>query len=645
MCGIAGIVRLDGGNVDRDRLRAMANAIAHRGPDGDGFHVDGPVGLAHRRLAIIDLSTGDQPMGNEDGRVQTVFNGEIYNFADLVPALRSAGHEMRTHSDTEVLVHGWEEWGTELPKKLNGMFAFAIWDARKKTLFLTRDRLGVKPLYIYQNDDVLVFASEMGAMLASGYMPREIDMQALDLYLHYQHVPAPLTIYKDVRKLQPGQWLALDVPTGKSRIETYWDLPQREPITGRSMGSWMEELESLLDDAVKIRLTSDVPFGAFLSGGTDSGLVVAMMSRHLAEPVRTFSIGLSGESTDELPLARFVANRFGTQHEEFRVAPEGLTLIPKLIRHFGEPFADSSAIPTYYVSQMARQRVKMVLTGDGGDEVFAGYRSYQALAGTTADGLPHARMLARRRTWAEWKGELLALGSRTKRRILGRPYTPRAAAMSWWERYEGSMRHFSLDERRALLGPQAALSAIDHFPRAFPYPVADSTVAAAQFCDLKSYLPDDICVKVDRMSMANSLEVRSPLLDYRLAQFAFSMPTSLKLPRVSTDGSTGKYVLKEVASKLLTRAHVYRPKEGFGIPVARWLREDTAGYLRDSLLGDSPVFSLVDKRTVRQYVEEHRGGRADHSTRVWNLLMLDAWLRHVHAAADLEAEPVGAAHG
>lgn len=636
MCGIAGIVRLDGGTPDQAQLQAMARAIGHRGPDGEGFFVDGPVGLVHRRLAIIDLTTGDQPMGNEDGKVQTVFNGEIYNFPDLVPVLAAAGHRLKSHSDTEVLVHGWEEWGTALPRRLNGMFAFAIWDARARRLFLTRDRLGVKPLYWYQSDEALVFGSEMGALLASGLVPRDIDPVALDLYLHYQHVPAPLTIYRGVRKLQPAEWLTLDATTGARHIESYWDLPRTAPITGRSMESWMEELESLVDDAVRIRLMSDVPFGAFLSGGTDSGLVVALMAKHLSDPVRTFSIGLSGESRDELPPARYVAERFGTRHEEFLVAPEGLTLIPKLIPHFGEPFADSSAIPTYYVSQMARRHVKMVLTGDGGDEMFAGYRSYQGLA-VLSDGLAAGRAPAPTPAELVQRGRVFA--SRVKRRLLGRPVPPRAAELTWIEQYDYSMRHFSPEERRALLGAAAPVSPIDHFQRMFPWPSADSTVARAQYCDLKSYLPDDINVKVDRMSMANSLETRSPLLDYRVAELAFSMPTAMKLAEVRSDGSTGKRILKELAAKHLGREYVYRPKEGFGIPVSRWLRDDDAGYLRDTLLGESPVFSLLDEQTVRGMVEEHRSGRADHAAKVWNLLMLDAWLRHVHAGSGASNAP------
>jgi asparagine synthase (glutamine-hydrolysing) len=483
----------------------------------------------------------------------------------------------------------------------------------------------------------------MSALLASGLIPRDIDPEALDLYLHYQHVPAPLTIYRGVRKLRPAESLTLDLSNGAVRTETYWSLPRVAPITGRSLESWTEELSALLDDAVRIRLISDVPFGAFLSGGTDSGLVVALMSKLLTEPVRTFSIGLAGEGKDELPLARFVAERFGTRHEEFRVAPEGLTLVPKLVRHFGEPFADSSAVPTYYVSQIARNHVKMVLTGDGGDEMFAGYRSYSAIANALPVGLPRARPVPVRRSLASVALDARQFASRMKRRLLGRQLS-RSGPMPWFEQYDLSMRHFSPEERRALLGPSAHLSAIDHFPRAFPFPNADSTVAAAQYCDLNSYLPDDILVKVDRMSMANSLEVRSPLLDYRIAELAFAMPTSMKLSEARADGSTGKRILKELAARHLGREHVYRPKEGFGIPVARWLREDSVGYLRDTLLSDSPVFGVLDESAVRRFVEEHRSGRTDHSAKVWNLLLLDAWLRHVHGTADAVPQATATAH-
>ena len=625
MCGIAGIVRFDGGQVDRPRLQAMNDAMSHRGPDGEGIWIEGPVGLAHRRLAIIDLSTGDQPMFNEDRSVLTVFNGEIYNFRSVRPDLEKLGHTFHSTSDTEVLVHGWESWGKDVLPRVNGMFAFAIYDRKARKILLARDRLGVKPLYYWRNQSMLVFASELDALLASGVVPREIDREALELYLHYQYVPAPSTIYRDVRKLAPAERLEIDLGTGRGEVETWWDIRRdARPDSSRSLEQWIGLLEETLDDAVRIRLISDVPFGAFLSGGTDSGTVVAMMAKHLDQPVRTFSIGIADQPADELPFARQVADRFRTQHEEFRVAPEGLTLLPKLARHFGEPFADSSAIPTYYVSKLARSRVKMVLTGDGGDEMFAGYRSYPWLAGTRATGLPNAMPLAPAAADAPSALRKLVRGLRAALR--GR----RAGPEPWFERYDANMSHFPAAERRALLGTDARLSAADYFTSRFPLVGADTVVAAAQYVDLKSYLPGDILAKVDRMSMANSLEVRSPLLDYRIAELAFSMPTAVKLPEATLDGSRGKFVLKEFASRLLGRDYVYRPKEGFGIPVARWLREDSSGYLRDHLGGGSPIFDHLDRAFARRLMEEHVRGDADHSAKLWNLLMLDAWFREIH---------------
>ncbi len=623
MCGIAGIIRLDGGPVEEERLRAMNRAMVHRGPDGEGFWNETGTGLAHLRLAIIDLATGDQPMFNEDATVLVIFNGEIYNFLDLKPELQSCGHVFRTNSDTEVLVHAYEEWGCAMVSKLNGMFAFALYDTRKRKLFIARDRLGVKPLYYYLGRDVFVFASEMGGMIASGLLPRDIDPVALELYLHYQYIPSPHTIYRDVKKLAPAEYTELDLATRQIKRASYWDIStQTAPIQSKSLNEWLEELDALINDAVRIRLISDVPFGAFLSGGTDSGLVVALMAGKLNEPVKTFSIGLAEDDKDELPYARMVAQKYHTQHEEFRVAPEGLTLIPKLCRHFGEPFADSSAIPTYYVSQMARTRVKMALTGDGGDEMFGGYRSYAYLVHMLAqNGNALAALRVRR-----WLAVL-------RNRLLGRAQTARAnpELSEWFAIYDASMSHFSFAERRALLGEYATVSPADYFTSQFAFSASDSVVGKAQYCDVKSYLPGDILVKVDRMSMANSLEVRSPLLDYRVAELAFRMPTRIKVPEPLLDGSKNKFVLKELASRYLGREYVYRPKEGFGIPVSRWLREDVTGYLKDALLGTSPVYDYLDKAVAQKMIQLHCNGSIDYGAKIWNLLMLDGWLRYVHS--------------
>jgi asparagine synthase (glutamine-hydrolysing) len=644
MCGIAGIVNLDGGHVEHWRLQAINHAMAHRGPDGEGYLNTNGVGFAHLRLAIIDLTTGDQPIFNEDGSVAVVFNGEIYNFRDIKRLLQSLGHSFRTQSDSEVLVHAYEQWGSEMLAYLNGMFAFAIYDARRRKLFLARDRLGVKPLYYYLGKDKFVFASELNALVASDFVPRRIDARALELYLHYQYVPSPLTIYQGVNKLSPAEYIEFDIPTRQMRRQSYWDIATHvQPDTSKSLEVWLEELDYLLCDAVRIRLKSDVPFGAFLSGGVDSGLIVALMAGIMEQPVKTFSIGLADEGQDELPYARQTAQKFGTQHEEFRVTPEGLTLIPKLCPHFGEPFADSSAVPTYYVSKMARAHVKMVLTGDGGDEMFAGYRSYPYLVDSLSRGQQH--LLATRLS-ATSSSSAIAFARRVYQRIpylsdikqcmhgFSRHFLQNATGVPWYDIHDISMSHFNYGERKKLLGGLRQLSPAEFMAERFPFPGADSVVGQAQYCDLKAYLPEDCLVKVDRMSMANSLEVRSPLLDYRVAELAFSMPTRLKLPEPLLDGSKNKFVLKEMASRYLGREYVYRPKEGFGIPVSRWLREDKAGYLRDSLLASSsPIYDYLDSEFVHHLVQWHIDGTGDYGYKLWNLLMLDGWFRFVHYAA------------
>ncbi|MFM8395707.1 MAG: asparagine synthase (glutamine-hydrolyzing) [Acidobacteriota bacterium] len=639
MCGIAGIVSLAQDGVNNESLRAMSGVMIHRGPDGDGLWTDSRVGLAHLRLAIIDLSSGDQPMVDESGSLVVVFNGEIYNFQDLRAELSGRGRVFRTNSDTEVLLHGYHEWGRELVNRLNGMFAFAIYDRQQGRVFIARDRLGVKPLYYFQDRRHFAFASELGGLMASGLVPREIDQTALDLYLHYQYIPPPYTIYRQARKLEPGSWLEIDLNLGQTARSTYWDIQTTRHVDeSRSFNDWIAELEDLVEDAVRIRLISDVPFGAFLSGGTDSGLIVAKMSALMTGPVRTFSIGLADQEKDELPYARQVAGRYQTEHHEFRVAHEGLLLIPELCRFFGEPFADSSAVPTFYVSKLAREKVKMVLTGDGGDEMFAGYRRYahllqQLAGGATADRFVSAHGGGRFGGWSNWRGMLRRVRHADKE--VGRWLARLAGRPAWPGYFDHLMSHFSQQERRVLLGRRATLSDETFFTEAFPFAAADSVTMRAQYVDVKTYLPGDILVKVDRMSMANSLEVRSPLLDYRIAEMAFRMPTRFKLPEVELDGRRSKFILKELAARHLGADYVYRPKEGFEIPVDCWLREDRDGYLRDNLLaGSSPIYDHLDRQLIHRLVTEHREGRFDNGAKLWNLLMLDGWFRSVHRKSD-----------
>jgi asparagine synthase (glutamine-hydrolysing) len=436
--------------------------------------------------------------------------------------------------------------------------------------------------------------------------------------------------------------LDFNITEKEGKVAQYWDIETSQPPDrSKTLENYMEELDALMHDCVRIRLNSDVPFGAFLSGGVDSGLVVAMMASKLAEPVKTFSIGLLDGGKDELPYARRVADRFKSAHEEFLVSPEGLTLIPKLSFHFGEPFADSSAVPTYYVSKIARSKVKMVLTGDGGDEMFAGYRTYSYLLKAFLDDNAPAKIqnCIPDNLYPRF-GALLRRGlsgfpkilntTRFLSRPLRRWLTSTPASVPWYQTYDNSMSHFSFEDRKALFKKDIPLSGSDHFVSRFPFPAADNIVGMAQYCDVKTYLPGDILVKVDRMSMANSLEVRSPLLDYRIAELAFSMPTCLKLSEPSLDGSRNKYILKELAARYLSREYVFRPKEGFGIPVSQWLREDKANYLKDTLLLSSPIYDFFKKNFIAGIIQAHLAGTGDYSAKLWNLLMLDGWLRNVH---------------
>ncbi len=647
MCGIAGLIFFDGRPVHEPSLRAMSNAMRHRGPDDEGLWVNKNVGVANRRLAIIDVETGRQPL-TEDGIV-VVFNGEIYNFRELRAELKGAGHIFQTRSDTEVLLHGYQQWGTEMLHRLNGMFTFAIFDDRTKKLFLARDRIGVKPLYYYHNKNVFAFASDMPGLVASGWIPRDVDEEAMDLYFHYQYIPSPLSIYRNVRKLPPADYLLLDTVTGEARCAQYWALPiAQSPSRNQSLHDWVEELETLLLDCVRIRLVSDVPFGAFLSGGSDSGLVVAMMATFLENPVRTFTVGFRGSPTldvrDERLHARYIARRVGTEHREQCVTPEGLALIPTLCRYLGEPFADSSALPTFYVSKMASTEVKMVLTGDGGDELFGGYLTYPRVAGFSPATLLFHHLARRFRPaedqyvpghqtiptrWRRW----LWRGERWWRHGLA---AVRHLVAPWYQRHDTLMSPFSKAERERLFAKKLPVSGSDWLLTRYRFPGADSVIASAQYCDFRAYLPDDVLVKVDRMSMAHSLEVRSPLLDYRIAELAFAMPTSVKIPDRDLAGTHGKRVLKALASKYLGAEHVYRPKQGFGVPVGNWLRDKFDEYLHETLLrGSSPIYRYIQRNVVEDIVRRHVAGLQDCSAKLWCLLMFDGWLRYVHTMPTL----------
>jgi asparagine synthase (glutamine-hydrolysing) len=618
MCGIAGMLAERGRVADPRLLRAMTGILAHRGPDGDGHHEDGRVGLGHRRLSIIDLATGEQPMSNDDASVWITFNGEIYNYRELRRELESRGYSFRTASDTEVIIKAYEAFGPECVQRLRGMFAFAIWDARRRRLFLARDRAGIKPLVYAWDGRRLVFASEIKALLQDPDLARELDSEALRDYLTFLYVPSPKTIFRGIRKLPPASYLLLDADGGDPVVRRYWQLEFR-PEAGRREAEWIEGLRAQLADAVQSHLVSDVPIGAFLSGGVDSGSVVALMARAAQGPVRTFSIGFEDEAFDEVGYARQVARRYGTDHYEFVVKPDALEALPRLAWQFDEPFADSSALPTYYVSKITREHVTVGLSGDGGDENFAGYTRYaRALALHHRFDRGPGRLV---RPFLALGGRLLPTGAR------GQGYLALLGAEPV-ERYYQIMTGGRLGALRGLLAADMRDSVMpglgpDRFRAHAGAAAAHDYVAAMQRIDIETYLPEDILTKVDRTSMLVSLEARVPLLDHVLMEYVATMPTALKL-----SDAGGKAILKRAMADALPPDVLHRRKMGFGVPLARWFRAELGDHAREVLLDDrTRRRGLLDTAAVARLLEEHRSGRRDRATMLWTLLCLEEWAR------------------
>ena len=618
MCGIAGIADVTGRPVDRALLQAMTAVQAHRGPDGEAVVCRGAVGLGHRRLAIIDLSTGDQPMASDDGRVWIVFNGEIYNFRELRRELEAAGARFRTQSDTEVILRAYEADGPACVSRLRGMFAFAILDERTRRLVLARDRVGIKPLVYSWDGRRLLFASEIKGIVEDGAVPRELDRDALGEYLTYHYVPAPRTIFASVRKLPPASTLVLPLDGGAPEISRYWRL-RFAPESGIAEGEWIERLGAELADAVRSHMVSDVPIGAFLSGGMDSSTVVALMAEASPTPIRTFSIGFDEADFDELRFARQVAARYGTDHYELVVKPSALDVLPKLAWHLDEPFADSSAIPTYYVAKITREHVTVALSGDGGDENFAGYRRYaRALAlGARMDRIP-ARLA---RPLLRLASRLLPIGApgQAYAGLLGAGPLERYARLITYERPETLRRALSDD----MADVAARVSAPASFGRLAAEGGTADPVSTLQHIDIHTYLPDDILAKVDRTSMAVSLEARVPLLDHRLMEFVATIPSSLKL----RDG-TGKYLLKRAMAARLPAEILARRKMGFGVPLGTWFRAELRDMTHDLLLAPrTRQRGIFRPSWVEWLVRTHEAGRRDCSARIWALLCFELWMR------------------
>ena len=620
MCGIVGIVNNNSRGVDEALLSRMCAAIAHRGPDDDGFYVNGPVGLGMRRLSIIDVAGGHQPIHNHDRSVWIVFNGEIYNYIELRKDLEQLGYQFYTNSDTEAILHAYEQYGPDCPKYLRGMFALAIWDEPKQQLFLARDRVGKKPLLYAQLEGEFIFGSEFSALLLHPRLSRDIDTRAIDYYLSFMCVPAPLTAYQQIRKLEPGHSLLLS--KGEIRIERYWqpDFSKKLDIGEEEAG---ERAIALLRDAVRVRLMSEVPLGAFLSGGIDSSAVVALMSEESSAPVKTFSIGFEEQDFSELHHARRVAEHVGADHHEFIVRPDALEVLPILVEHYGEPYADSSAIPTYYVARETRKHVTVALNGDGGDESFAGYERYVAMRMAER----YHRMPSLLRDSVIQRAVELMPSTETKRsRVRDAKRFLRAASLPRVDRYLKWVSAFDLGAKQDLYSDSfrhetRGMYAGDALEPWFAKANGAGIVDAILLTDIMTYLPNDLLVKVDIASMAVSLEARSPFLDHHVIEFAASLPEKLKLR-----GLTTKYLLKKVLRKLLPSENLDRRKMGFGVPIGHWFRGNLQPFLRETMLSDKALSrGMFKPEAVKQMIELHTRGERDYAAQLWTLLMLELW--------------------
>jgi asparagine synthase (glutamine-hydrolysing) len=632
MCGITGIFDMRSRrDIDRAVLARMNESQHHRGPDGGGLHVEPGVGLGHRRLAIIDLSSGSQPLFNEDGSVCIVFNGEIYNFQDLVPELQALGHTFHTRSDTEVIVHAWEQWGAECVQRLRGMFAFALWDRKRETLFLARDRLGVKPLYYAQlPEGFLIFGSELKSLLAYPELRRDIDPFAVEEYFSYGYVPEPRTIFKGVNKLDPGSTLLLRRGELSACPQQYWDVPFKPvgPMTEEDAAS---ELVARLRDSVNIRLISEVPLGAFLSGGVDSSAVVSMMAGLVTDPVVTCSISFGDSEFDEAAYAQQVAQRYRTSHHVERVDAQDISLVDRLATIYDEPYADSSAIPTYRVCELARKTVTVALSGDGGDENFGGYRRYRWHM--HEERLRSVLPLQVRRPVFGLLGQLYPKADWAPRVFRAKSTFEALARDSVDAYFHGvSILHdamranlFSTRFRRELQGYEAVEVLKRHAARA----PSDHPLSLVQYLDIKTYLVGDINTKVDRAGMAHALEVREPLLDHPLVEWLSGLPPDLKVRN-----GEGKYLLKKALQPYLPSAILYRKKMGFAVPLARWFREPLRQRVRQAVLG--PVLAdtgWFNTNYLRRMVDDHQSGRRDYSASLWTLMMFESFLRNVVATS------------
>ena len=638
MCGIAGIVNTAfGRRIESATIQRMCRAILHRGPDDEGIFVKDGAGFGMRRLSIIDLAGGHQPVFNEDRSVCVVFNGEIYNFPQLRSELQSRGHRLTTHTDTEVIVHLYEEMGRDCVHQLRGMFAFALYDERRRKVLLARDRMGQKPLHYAFDGKRLLFGSEIKSILAVAPELAQVDRQALRQYLLFGYIPDPATSFVAIKKLPPGHLLELE--DGKLSVSRYWDLPQYGTHSPASEEECLEQLEHRLAEAVKMRLIADVPLGAFLSGGADSSTIVALMARFSSRPVKTFSIGFRQKDFDETPYARLVAQKFATEHHELILEPDVVSSVDTLTHSLEEPFGDASALPTYFVSRLARQHVTVALSGDAGDEIFAGYDRYRVCLQDRSFGwLPAST----RRFYREYLYRLVP------RSVPGRSLSY-SLSLPWPERYLEDISLRPVQRQIEFLSNDFILPASGESD---PYGLFRSYIENAPardplsrllYLDSKTYLPADILTKVDRMSMLTSLEARSPMVDHIFLEWATGLTSEWKMR-----GNEQKYILRKLAERLgVPREVLYRPKRGFALPLVHWTRHELKGLIQTVLLEPRTLQrGYLNPAGIRQLLDEHFRGRRNHAGRIWRLLMLELWHRNyletIHSPAMLSPEP--AAH-
>lgn len=614
MCGICGILGSEKEKtIQQADLQRMVRPILHRGPDDEGFYINDNLGFGFRRLSIIDLHNGHQPLSNEDGTIWIVFNGEIYNFQELRSELMEKGHVFKTNTDTETIVHLYEEMGSKCVSKLRGMFAFAIWDSKNKTLFCARDRFGIKPFFYYQDRDQFLFGSEIKTILAIIPAP-PIDISVLDYYMAFGYTPGEKTIYQKIKKLPPAHTLTIHL-NQEPKIERYWDI-QFAPDYSIPEAEWEERILAKLKEAVKLRLISDVPLGAFLSGGIDSSSVVALMSEIMTQPVKTFSIGFAEEEFNELPQARLIADLYKTDHHEHIVEPESIDILPMLVSSYDEPFADSSAIPTYFVSKFAREHVTVALSGDGGDELFAGY--------------DHYKKLARVQQFHHYTGGLMVTPIKILHQFM--PMSMKGSGITYYlsrprESFGAYFGKWQETERERAYQPDIWHQLNGDKGESIKKKILESSlskdfISRMQEIDMRTWLVDDILTKVDRASMINSLEVRVPILDHEFAELTFKIPSELKL-----HNNTGKYIFKKAMKSHLPSQIISQRKKGFGVPLKKWFKKDLKDYLLQHLHSQSsPLNQYFNPAYIEKLVKDHETGMRDLNHKIWTLVFLNEWL-------------------